>query len=281
MLYELDKVPTSWPGPKSRSMLYPDEQADAASTEAVLVPVLLWRPRFRKNDLSDEWFSFPYFLVLNQEEASDYDTILEKLVEKLQFLTTRDMYTTSAVEEEDNDYDGAEDAAKAEVKDEKDGENNSEKDGFVDITMEDTVSTSDLGKAEPELTPEVKTEVSDDAIPTVSGNPRRRVPQDIHGYFTLKIGKRRDNEALPTGWNGPQMDELLTSRMQPSRDTAPSPVSHEPSSLFDIPSAEDSGRRSPASQISDDDKLLYNDDPQPEPSYDTMADVSDDEAQTS
>jgi len=267
ILYELDKVPTSWPGPKSRSMLYPDEQPDATSVDEVLVPVLLWRPRLRRNDFSDGWFGIPYFLVLSQEESYDYQTILEKIVEKTQCLTTKDLYATYALEEEENDYEGAEEAAKIEENEEK----GDEKGGLVDVTMKDATPPSDSDKAEPDVKEAIKADIPDG--PTASG--RRRAPQDIDRYFTLKIGKRRDGERLPTRWTGPQMDEPLTSRMQPSRHGVPSPASHKP--LFDIPSAEDSGHRSPASQVSDDDRLLYSDDAQPEPQIDMMGDASDDE----
>jgi len=282
VFYELDEVPTSWPAPKTRSMLYPDEQPDPASTEQILVPVLLWRP-VRRSDLRGDLFGIPCLIVLSQDETYDYNAILEKVVERIQFLTAPDMYATHAAEEEESDYDGAEEAAKiwfGEEHGEKEGaesnvEDDEKKDGLVDDAMRDSASTSGFIRTEPGPHSEGKMEITDDS-PAVPN--RRRVPDHIQEYFTLKIGMRTGGERLPSGLNGPHMVGSLISRMQPCRNRAPSPMSHEPSPLFDIPSAEDSGGRSPASQASDDDKLLYSQDPPPLEPLNMMTDASDDEA---
>jgi ubiquitin carboxyl-terminal hydrolase 4/11/15 len=267
VVYELEDVPTSWPGPKTKtkSMLYFDDPPeDLADSERLLVPVYLKREQRgnRRYAAMDDSFSVPFFTVLNRDEQYDYEAIVENLVQKIQLLTTRNLYDDPLEAEEEPELEGPEELVNAsEVKEIQD----EEKDGFVDVSMRDAVSTTASEDAETAL---------------VAETGQRRVPPQTTNLFTIKISKRKESARLPAGWNAPDGDIELASRLQPSRNRTPSPLPQQPSALFSsLVSAGNSGHRSPASQASDDECFHDAIEP-PEPNDDTMEVSSDEELGT-
>jgi ubiquitin carboxyl-terminal hydrolase 4/11/15 len=258
--YELDEVPTSWPGPKNRkprSMLNFGEQEpeDPADSERILVPVFLKRQQ--RSRYGDQWFGVPFFVVFNKEEANDYHAVVEKIVDRLQFLTTQDLYAEPPRDtEEDTDYDAPEVIASApEAKETQD----EEKDGFVDVSMKDAVSASEF----------IETDSEPEAAP-VPKSTRRRVPLHIADLFSIKISKQR-NSRLPTGFSNLEADLEITERFQPTPIRCSSPRQEEQRTSFSITPARNSGRISPTSQVSDEADLYQ------EPPENMMQDSSEDE----
>lgn len=92
-LHELEAVPTNWPlkgKPKKRSMLDVDTPADSAdwddpAYDTMVVPVFHRRPHASGRP---EGASPPHFITLRREEASNYDVIQRKVLEKVATFST-------------------------------------------------------------------------------------------------------------------------------------------------------------------------------------------------
>jgi ubiquitin carboxyl-terminal hydrolase 4/11/15 len=263
--YELDDIPTNWPGPKTqkRSMLifnhevYDEPDADSPETETLLVPVFhkKRKPSRYSHDDTLSLFAVPFFITVSRGEANDYTTIVEKIVEKYQLLTTHPFYEDAPGDREDTEEDSTEEIVKpaVELKDKVDDE----KDGFVEVSMKDAVSSVESEDAE---------------IPDKS----RCLPADFHNLFTLKISKKKEADRVPTGWSGLEADIDMLSRLRSSANASPIPQKH--SAVSSLASAGNSGRRSPVSDISDEDNDIFeNTEERGEPTENLMQDLSDDE----
>ncbi|KAF2100362.1 UCH-domain-containing protein [Rhizodiscina lignyota] len=111
VVYELEHVPTNFPPKKKnpqkiRSMLVfnhkdSDDEMDGSDSELaehMLVPV------FNQKSGSNTYASkslilYPFFISLTPKEAMDYDTILKKILAKVDGLTTKDIF-----EDDDHQY---------------------------------------------------------------------------------------------------------------------------------------------------------------------------------
>lgn len=275
-LYELDDVPTNFPGPKNKkpkkttyhgsNYRFDDDEEDqvpwdSPESERLLIPV--FHKVFKENKFNrspnPEGFGVPFFIVVNREEAKSLDTIMGKILEKYQVLTTRDLYEgvsqIEEEEEEDEEQDeGVEVAEHLETPKEAGGEEE-ETDGFVDVSMKDASSI-------------VESDTTDD----VEKRPARRVnkrglPPGLDDLFAVKITRKKGNEGgLVTGWQG--LDAVFDIRDRLNSNPPPSPPPRK-QTLF--PSVGNSGRVSPSS----DDLEAFED--APEPQEHMMQDNSDDE----
>ncbi|KAI5779805.1 hypothetical protein EDC01DRAFT_754853 [Geopyxis carbonaria] len=208
VFYELDEVPTNWRAHVHKrnrgSMLtinnrYDDEVEELASdTEQLVVPVILKRDKAARRYLEDI-FGIPFFIVLNREEQNSYEAIVEKIVEKLQILTTRDLYEDMPEQDgfaDDEDGSSVENVKAPVTKERCDVE----KDGFVDVTMKDTVSITDSDESEK---PQKRT-------------IRRKVPPQLMEAFDLKILGSKNSERVPTGWNNLEIVGSILERRSPT-----------------------------------------------------------------
>ncbi|KAI9755649.1 MAG: CSN-associated deubiquitinating enzyme Ubp12 [Lichina confinis] len=105
-VFELDQAPTNWPPPpekprRTRPILTysnsdDDEDAqrwDPAVSERVLVPIFHRYARDpRSRNPSWAQVGVPVYIVLNKEEAMDFDVILRKILLKVDTLTTVDLF---------------------------------------------------------------------------------------------------------------------------------------------------------------------------------------------
>jgi ubiquitin carboxyl-terminal hydrolase 4/11/15 len=260
--YELDEIPTSWPGPinrKPRSMVSIDEEPDnddSAESERILVPVFLKRPSQRR--YGEDYIGMPFFVTYSREEARDYYAVVAKVVDRLQFLTTRDLYAPAPAQvAEEEDYDAV--ASTSETKETSD----EEKDGFVDVSMKDATSSESI-------------EVDSEPEPiTLATSTVRKAPQHIADLFTIKLNKQHRDERLPTGFSTLNADLDIMDRFEPTPVQVSSQQPRQ-SALFGSITAARSGRGSPVSQASDDDADLYKVAPT-DPQEDMMQDSSEDE----
>lgn len=283
-LYELDDIPTNYPSLKKKakkqsfygqSYRYDDDEEephpDGPESERLLVPVFNKVHKENKYNRSTnaEGFAMPFFIVVNREEAKSIDTIMGKLVEKYQVLTSRDLYEgVPQVEEEgmdEGDEDQNEGVEVTEGEPEKEegaGDEEEDTDGFVDVSMKDASSV-------------VESDTADDTekrLPKKVG--KRGLPSALDDLFTVKVTKRKSGDSsLLTGWQGLEAAFDIRERLNSNPNPSPSPPPRK-QALF--PSIGNSGRRSPASQISDD---TFED--APEPQQDIMQDASDDEEDAS
>jgi ubiquitin carboxyl-terminal hydrolase 4/11/15 len=277
-LYELDDIPTNWPSKnkKPKKSLYygssssyrfeeeeEEPQPGAPETERLLVPVfnkVYKESKFNRSPNLDG-FAFPFFIVVNREEAKNLDTIMSKIVEKYQLLTSRNLY--EHVQERYDDIEDYEEANEGVEVNEQKGkvagdpeQEEDDRDGFVNVSMKDAGSVQD----------------SENADEAEGRSPRKTIrrglPTGLQELFNVKVSKRKSGDAsLLTGWQS--LDASLDIRERLFPDNPPTPPPRKPS-VF--PAGGNSGRRSPES-VSDVDNF----EDAPEPEGDMMQDVSDDE----
>ncbi|KAL7273702.1 hypothetical protein RUND412_003422 [Rhizina undulata] len=258
--FELDGIPSNYPPPNTKkskkfnrglfSRYDEDDEmdTDAPEWDKLLVPVFHRAPKTKFNGKSLESFGVPFFILLDREEATNAETIMEKIIEKYQVMTSRDLYEDIPVAEEEQEAE--EDVAEEDLteKDEIDGEL---KDGFVDVSMKDE-------------------EILEAGLGTRNSS-KRKLPQAVYDLFSLKITKSKaQGSSVPTGWQG--FDNCIDISQRLGRASPPSPPARK-IQAFD--SAVNSGRLSPASNASIEATDRFED--APEPQTDIMNDNSDDE----
>ncbi|KAL8939442.1 MAG: hypothetical protein Q9216_003348 [Gyalolechia sp. 2 TL-2023] len=155
-VFELEDIPTNWPRPKKhvqkRNMLYmnhtvseDEELPEGDSPQADKMLVVVYhrhtRPGITRSQQQRAIFGVPALIVINREEARDYDAILRKVLANVETLTTRDF-----LRESDEPYQSPEDSDTVLMNTEE-GDSSSEskvqalsvdsEDGMVDISMSD------------------------------------------------------------------------------------------------------------------------------------------------
>ncbi|KAI5838257.1 hypothetical protein DFP73DRAFT_575586 [Morchella snyderi] len=211
-LYELDDIPTNWPSKnkKPKKSLY----YGSASR-----------------------FAFPFFILVNREEANSLDAIMSKVVEKYQLLTSQNLYEHVQGGCDDvEDYEEANEGVEMNKQKEKvagdDGQEGGGKDGFVNVSMKDAGSVQD-------------SENADEAEGRPPKNTNRRgLPTGLQELFNVKVSKRKPGDAsLLTGWQSLEASLDIRERLYP--DNPPTPPPRKPS-VFQAAGG-NSGRRSPES----------------------------------
>ena len=150
-IWEFPDEPTNYPTPikKSAKMSYypntdieeiPDDSSPVA--DKMLVPVFHRRLKggqsgYRQNNV----FGSPSFIVVNREEGRDYDTILRKVLARVEVMTTRDFLREEAGSEGDAPDSTAEDSdtvlMNSDEASEVQAKSLESEDGMVDISMPD------------------------------------------------------------------------------------------------------------------------------------------------
>jgi len=241
-VYELEDIPTNYPSPKKkaqkvRSLLNTYSQSDeeedvpegeSSLAETMLVPIF---HRTARNGSSRShqraMFGFPSYIIINREEARDYDTILRKVLAKVGTMTTQDILRgedgsddTSATQEDSDTVVMNEDDAASDSKIKTrsvEGE-----DGMVDVSMQD--SETNISSAEAEGTPSRSVrERQQSSLPRVL-RPGSFIPPELQNLFEMKYFS--GSVMVPTGWSS--LDEnkdyptILSrrSRKPPTRSSA-------------------------------------------------------------
>lgn len=187
-VFEVESVPTNYnPDKQPKSSLYfsygrsSHEEVpsfDSPKADRMLVPVFNRRERQNAYRQQRQFFGVPSYVIINREEARDYDSILRKVLAEVATLTTRDLLKeeqTGQQETEDADTvvmnDDDAESADSKIKTKSvDGE-----DGMVDVSMRDADAATDSSRIE------------------------SSVPARFHALFDLKIA--RTNEAVPCGFS--------------------------------------------------------------------------------
>ncbi|TGZ76493.1 UCH-domain-containing protein [Ascodesmis nigricans] len=268
VFYELDHIPTNWPGPKKKatpsyqSSYYnrssedriDDTNQDPAQTEKMLVPVFHQR--------RTQAFGLPMFIVLTREEQNSYEAILRKIFNQVQILTTRDMTEAlpeAEIELDDDDEASVENISKPKINLEKP---DNEKDGFVDVSMQDAESVTDAEEAkEAEAAPKQQAPVREKKV----------TPQVVSQLFEVSVVPS-NGERIQKGFNHLTGAAPLAARLNRSRSPSPIPQKHGSGVSL---AARGSGMRTPdQSDVSDNDDIL-------EPEEPGMQDASDDDLEPS
>ncbi|KAK8930469.1 Ubiquitin carboxyl-terminal hydrolase 12 [Metarhizium anisopliae] len=211
-IHELEAVPTNWPSKKPhkkyRSMLdidTPPESAEWSEEEChtMVVPVLHRRPQIPGR--GPEGISPPHFITLTREQASDYDVIKRKILQKVATFSTwskfKDTQETDASDGVDADLviTTASDADSS--GDSKIASNSVEgEDDMVDITMRDAVDNISnratiSSIAQPTILKQFNTQAPKFADPANFLNP------ELQNLFDLCYFKNDTDGPVPTGWS--------------------------------------------------------------------------------
>ncbi|KAL8721029.1 MAG: hypothetical protein Q9225_002202 [Loekoesia sp. 1 TL-2023] len=160
-VFELEDIPTNWPRPKKqvqrRNLLYmnhtvsededlPEDDSPQADKMLVVVYHRQTRPGVTRSQQQRAVFAAPALIVVNREEARDYDAIMRKVLANIETLTTRDFLRES--EEPDQSPEDSDTV----LMNTEEGDSSSEskvqaqsvdsEDGMVDISMGDANADS-------------------------------------------------------------------------------------------------------------------------------------------
>ena len=206
-IYELEAEPTNYPPPKKKSTSYkmynfnrddddiPEGQSPLA--EKMLVPVF----HRRVKEISSKYeqrqvFGAPLFIIVTPEEAEDHDSILQKVLARVENMTTRDflredtdspagLYSGSGSATEDSDTivmhtDEADSSTDSNVQ----STSLESEDGMVDISMRDGDDPAPLPKSKP-LAPMLR--------------PGAFITPNVDALFEMKYIPSNGTEMIPTG----------------------------------------------------------------------------------
>ncbi|UKZ80751.1 hypothetical protein TrVFT333_008515 [Trichoderma virens FT-333] len=214
--HELEAVPTNWPAKgyqkKPRSMLdlddtppEPADEWDDPRYERIVVPVL--HRRTQSTSKVTEGTSPPHFIVLTREEASNYDIIVRKVLERVATFSTwskfhqqqnsessdaneADMVITTA-SDADSSADSKIVAASVEGEDD-----------LVDVTMKDAQSNVNV-MPPPELPlpnqPQLLRQFNTQRPKFVQ--PGEFLDPELQGLFELSYFAATADGPVPTGWS--------------------------------------------------------------------------------
>jgi ubiquitin carboxyl-terminal hydrolase 4/11/15 len=211
-IYEIESVPTNYNPDKvtksyfsyGRSSYEEVPKFDSPKSDNMIISVFhrQERPRnggFRSNY---QFFGVPSYVIISREEATNYDSILRKVLEQAANMTTRDFLNEevpgeTSAEDSDTVIMNEDDAESADLKIKTtsvDGE-----EGMVDVSMRDVSDETD----EPQDS-------------TRAARLESSIPARLHTLFEIKYAKT--NEAVPLGFSS--VDESkeypkMTSRIKP------------------------------------------------------------------
>lgn len=221
IFYELEDVPTNYPQRKvvrsmlSRNLDWEDEMNGMMNK--MLVPVFS-----RKRGRTMEYFGLPFFILLDREEQKDFYAILAKVCERYQSLTTSRLFEDTKDSDEENsetsgvatsDEEGVVVNGEGElVEDGKRVRDNDEKEGYVDVRMED---------------------VSEEETRKKPKNPYSRSNLDkLKELFNMKIAVKAshgaDRTSVLTGWSDSNVSGDLVSRIRLQTPPPPTPPMRKP-----------------------------------------------------
>ncbi|KAL2820870.1 hypothetical protein BDW59DRAFT_112294 [Aspergillus cavernicola] len=202
--YNPDKVTKSSYFSYGRSNYEDVPKFDSPKADRMIISIFNRNERQRPANYRSQrqFFGVPSYVIINREEATDYDAILRKLLAEVATMTTRDLLNEEVPDEqqetaaEDSDTvimneDDAESDDKIKTKS-VDGE-----EGMVDVSMRDASDQTDVA-------------------PQDSTSTGSSIPARFHSLFEIKIAKT--NEAVPLGFSSVDDNKdypKMSSRIKP------------------------------------------------------------------
>ena len=236
-IFELDDEPTNYPAPKKKSQKFrgltfhntpSDEDSEIPDSESALTDKMLVAVFNRQTkDGSYRYqhravFGVPSYIIVTRDEAKNYDAILQKVLAKVQTMTTRDFLredhdSTSGLTPDDSDAvlmatdeDSSSDS-KVQAK------SLESEDGMVDISMRDS------GEDSPKATEVPKGSGTATITPLAPMlQPGSFITPEVRNLFDMKYFSS-GSELIPTGW----------STLQDENKDYPTIVSRIPESCVD------------------------------------------------
>ena len=214
-VFELEDEPTNWPPPKkkgqkSRPLLYhnthSDEDSDVADSDSALGDKMLVAV-FNRQVKDGSWryqhravFGVPSFIILTRDEATNYDAILQKVLAKVETMTTRDFLREdhgsvidSALEDSDTVLMATDEDSSSDVK--VQAKSLESEDGMIDISMRDSGEES---QGPPTNLDDKETPKVNPLAPMLQ--PGSFITPEVRALFEMKI-LSSTSEMIPTGWN--------------------------------------------------------------------------------
>ena len=204
--YELEGIPSNWPPPKNKKKKYTnniwssndseDDIPDVANAQhdRVVVPIFHRAPSastYRASSLSMQLW--PTYIVVSREEATDYDSILKKVLVKVAQMTTRNIFAESGDTSPAQSRNGSDLVLTTEEDASPNGDprvqdGSVEGEDMVEVTM-----------TEPTETPAAQ-DADGDELPAFL-RPGAFIPPGYTNLFEMKH-TRAAKEFVTTGWNG-------------------------------------------------------------------------------
>ena len=214
-VFELEAQPTNYPPPKKkrqkiRPLLFhnthSDEDSDVTDIESALADKMLVAV-FNRQIKDGSWrsqhravFGVPSFIVVNRNEATSYDVILQKVLAKVETMTTRDFLredhgsiNDSAPEDSDTVLMATDEDSSSDFK--VQAKSLESEDGMIDISMRDSVEESQAAPTNPDG-PEVPK--IQPLAPMLQ--PGSFITPEVRNLFEMKLFSS-GNEMIPTGWS--------------------------------------------------------------------------------
>lgn len=212
-IFELEHQPSNYPPPKKKVQRYrpmayfnnSDEEEDVPEGDSPLADKMLVAVFNRQlKDGGSRYqqrviFGVPSYIIVTREEAKDYDTILRKVLAKVDTMTTIDILKDEAVGHDSGpeDSDGI-------LMNAEDGDSSTEvqskslesEDGMIDISMRDAGDeTSATNRHSNPPLPGVKHR----RLPLML-QPGEFISPEVRNLFEMKYFSS-NNEMIPTGWS--------------------------------------------------------------------------------
>ncbi|KAL4920100.1 hypothetical protein BDW62DRAFT_177609 [Aspergillus aurantiobrunneus] len=214
-IYEVESVPTNYnPDKPTRSSYFSYGRSsyeevpsfDSPKADRMIISIFHQHERQTAYRSQRAFFGVPSYIIINREQATDYDTILRKVLAQVDTMTTVDFLNEEArneqqetAEDSDTVIMNEDDAKSADSKIKTtsvDGE-----EGMVDVSMRDAPDQADAAPSEDS---------------TRSSRLESSVPAKFHNLFEIRIA--RTNEAVPLGFSSLDDNkdyEKMTSRIEP------------------------------------------------------------------
>lgn len=210
-IYEVEAKPTNYPSPKKKTSGFKmynfnrddDDIPEGASplAEKMMVPVFHRRVKENLSKYTQKQvFGAPFFIVVTPEEAKDYDRILQKVLARVENMTTRDFLREGAESQDGpgGEIDSATEDSDTVVMhtDEADSSTDSgvqsksleSEDGMIDISIRDGEETAPPKSNFPELNP---------LAPML--RPGAFITPGVRSLFEMRYIASNGTEMIPTG----------------------------------------------------------------------------------
>ncbi|KAH7329234.1 hypothetical protein B0I35DRAFT_456639 [Stachybotrys elegans] len=226
-IHELEAAPTNWPNKayqkKYRSMLDidspPESEWDDPRYERMVIPVL--HRRASGFDRNADGISPPHFIVLTKEEASNYDIIRRKVLEKVATFSTWSKLTESSTESSDAEMVMASTSDADSSGESKVAANSVEgEEDMVDVTMKDVGDTNPQQSAGDAS--QVLRRFNTQRPKFV--DPEAYLPAELQGLFELAYFSEGQSGHVPSGWsqvenpNLPKLSDRIPERSTEDED---------------------------------------------------------------
>ncbi|OJJ31576.1 hypothetical protein ASPWEDRAFT_32201 [Aspergillus wentii DTO 134E9] len=255
-IFEVESVPTNYNPDKAPKSYFSFSRSDdkipsfeSPKADRLLVPIFnrVVKPKPNNNrQLQRSLFGAPSYVVINREEAFDYDAILKKVLAEVDTMTTRDFFNEGnmnggdqqEVNHEDSDTvimnDDDAQSADSKIKTSSvEGE-----DGMVDVSMRDASDETDTTTPSQDANSDADTPCSESSIPPAFRN-----------LFDVKVV--RTGEAIPLGFSGVEENKEYPSMSARVKKTVPKRKESETANVNERKASDDSDQDGSAGSGSD------------------------------